>query len=157
MAFLPPERPVPKVRTIAWMAKCKTHWERYGFGVWSVEERASGELIGHCGLGTLEEIPEVEVLYALAPAYWGKGLASEAARASVRFGFEQAGLARIIALAFPNNIGSRRVMERAGLHYLKDTRLFDHDLVYYEIERGEFGKVSGDYRVKVLFEQEGAG
>ena len=157
MAFLPPGRPVPKARTAAWVARCKTHWERYGFGVWAVEERASGELIGHCGLGALEEIPEVEVLYALAPAHWGKGLATEAARASVRFGFEQAGLSRIIALAFPNNVGSRRVMEHAGLRYVKDTYLFDHDLVYYEIERGEFKADSGEYRVTVLFRQEEAG
>ncbi len=135
MRYLPPGQPIPRERTQAIITRYNEHWTRCGFGVWAVVKKEAGELIGHCGLQHLTEIPEVEVLYALAKPYWGQGFATEAARASVRFGFEQVQLERIIALAVPENIGSRRVMEHIGLKYEKDTHLFGLDLVYYAINR----------------------
>ncbi len=138
MRYLPAGKPIPRERTQALMARFKEHWTQHQFGVWAVVEKSSGELIGHCGLQYLADTPEVEVLYALAKPYWGKGLTTEAARASVQFGFEQVKLDRIVAVAVPANIASRRVMEHIGLKYEKDARFFNLDVVYYAIQRADF-------------------
>ena len=114
------------------------HWQKHGFGDWAVTAKADGELLGHCGLNFVPEVSEVEVEYALAKAYWGRGIASEAARASLKFGFEILRLPRIIALADPQNIASWRVMEKVGLTYQKEVFFFGMQLVYYQIERGEY-------------------
>ncbi len=148
MRYLPAGKPVPRERTQAMMARFKEHWEQHQFGVWAVVDKSQDELIGHCGLQWLTETPEVEVLYALAKPYWGHGLATEAARASVRFGFEQVKLDRIIALAMPANLGSRRVMEHIGLKYEKDARFFNLDVVYYAIQRDAFHVDSHIYRLR---------
>jgi len=114
------------------------HWARHGNGLWAVTERITGQFIGQGGLNYLDETGEVEVDYALARAYWGRGIATEVARASLRFGFEHLGLERIIGLAVPENIASRRVLERIGMVFVKETHLFGLDLVNYTIERDQF-------------------
>jgi ribosomal-protein-alanine N-acetyltransferase len=74
----------------------------------------------------------------LAKSYWGRGLATEAAEAALRFGFEIAKLERIVAIAKHENIASRRVMEKLGMKYEKDAYYYNNDVVYYSItnERG---------------------
>jgi ribosomal-protein-alanine N-acetyltransferase len=114
------------------------HWEWYGYGVWAVVEKATGELLGQCGLNYVPDVDAVEVLYALVPAAWGKGIATEAAAASIRFGFETGGLERIVAFALPHNVASRRVMEKIGLRYVCDRHIFGLDTVQYAIERDEY-------------------
>jgi ribosomal-protein-alanine N-acetyltransferase len=103
-----------------------------------VTDKITGQFIGHCGLNFVLEAGEVEVLYALRTDRWGQGIATEAARASVRFGFENANLVRLIALAVPENIASRRVMEHLGFVYEKDTHHFGLDLVQYALQREQF-------------------
>lgn len=121
--------------TAGWLDYFIRGWEQYGFGWWAVELKERGELIGHCGLQFIHVTSEVEVTYGLAKQYWRMGLASEAARACLRYGFEELKLGRIYALAEPENIGSHRVMERIGMiydktEYYKDD-LYSGDLVYY--------------------------
>jgi RimJ/RimL family protein N-acetyltransferase len=98
------------------------HWERYGFGLWMVRDRAGGEMVGRGGLqhtyvGGSEEI---EVGWAIVPERWGQGLATELALAAVRAASEPLGLAEIVAFTLPDNIASRRVMEKAGFSYERD-------------------------------------
>ena len=93
------------------------HWKEHGFGVWAVIDRASGALIGQCGLKYLPESPEVEILYALDTPYWGQGIATEAAQAALRHGFEWTRLDRIVAVAMPRHHRSLRVMEKLGMSY----------------------------------------
>ena len=78
------------------------------------------------------------MLYAFAKPAWGKGIATEAAAASVQYGFTRARLARIIALAVPENTASRRVMEKIGMRYERDTHLFGLDLAQYAVGSSEF-------------------
>lgn len=108
-------------------------WHERGFGPWAVITKESQNLLGHCGLRYLPEFDAVEVLYALDDSAWGKGLATEAAIASLNFGFSQLNLERIIALALPENIASRRVMEKIGLGYVKMAMFKGYEVVYYEI------------------------
>jgi ribosomal-protein-alanine N-acetyltransferase len=109
------------------------HWRENGFGVWGVVERESGELIGWCGIQYLEK-PQVEVLYLLGRSAWGKGLAAEAARASIDFGFSVAGLDRIIAIAWPENHRSIRVMEKTGMRPDGSATYFGIEMTRYVID-----------------------
>jgi ribosomal-protein-alanine N-acetyltransferase len=111
------------------------HWTQHGFGVWAVTDKATGTLLGQCGLRFVPQLHEVEILYLLVQAVWGQGLASEAARAALTYGFEQVGLERIIALTKPENTASRRVMEKLGMQYEKEVHIFNLDAVYYALTR----------------------
>ena len=136
--YLPKREIPPHQRAERALQYVQEHWARHGYGLWAVTERTSGQFIGQGGLNYLEETGEVEVDYALAKAYWGRGIATETARASLRFGFEYHGLERIIGLAMPENIASRRVLERTGMVFVKDTHLFGLDLVNYAILKEQF-------------------
>ena len=121
------------------------HWRERGYGQWVIEPRGGGPLLGYCGLRFLPETEETEILYGIAPDHWGRGLVTEAARATLRYGFEETTLGRIIALANPANAGSRRVMEKAGLSYEKNATYFGVECAYYAISRGEFAPGGGEY------------
>ena len=113
-------------------------WQRRGFGLWAVVVKESEKLIGYCGLIFLDDTPEIEVAYGLARAYWGKGYATEAALASLRFGFEKLQLERIVAVVNPDNVASQRVLEKLGMTYLKMAHHYETDLMYYEMRDGDF-------------------
>jgi ribosomal-protein-alanine N-acetyltransferase len=92
-------------------------YRKHGFGRGACILKSTGEQIGFAGLKYLDELGEIDVAYRLLPAYWGQGLATEAALASVRYGFVDLGLKRIIGLVMPENIASVRVLEKAGLRH----------------------------------------
>ena len=94
------------------------HQEQHGFASWAVELRATGHVIGAAGLGHLGESEEIEVGYRFLKEHWGKGYATEAARVSIAFGFEELGLDRIVAVTLPENRASRRVMEKCGMKFV---------------------------------------
>lgn len=114
------------------------HWARHGFGVWAVLDRAGGCLIGQCGLKYLPESPDVELLYAIDPAYWGRGLVTEAAAAALADGFERTDLPRIVAVTRPEHAASRRVMEKLGMSYGGEVTVYGLRAVLYAISRAEF-------------------
>src|SRR5712692_1765909 len=89
-------------------------------------------------LQLLDGTSEVEVGYRLAKRFWGMGLASEAAQASLRFGFQELALDRIVAVVHPENVASQRVLEKIGLKYVKDARFYNKDLKHYAITRDEY-------------------
>jgi ribosomal-protein-alanine N-acetyltransferase len=92
-------------------------YRKHGFGRGACILKSTGEQIGFAGLKYLEELGEVDVAYRLIPTHWGQGLATEVALASVRYGFADLGLKRIIGLVMPENIASVRVLEKTGLRY----------------------------------------
>jgi RimJ/RimL family protein N-acetyltransferase len=105
-----------------------------GLGVWPAEDRESGAFVGWFCLKYVPETVEIEVGYRLAPEAWGRGYASEGARAVVRYGFDALGLDRIIGLTHPDNVASQRVLQKAGLadagwgrYYSRRLRLFVAD------------------------------
>lgn len=138
MKTLPAVRPRSREETLLVMNRHNERWNEQSFGVWAVEHKEHGKLIGYCGLQYLEDTPEVEILYGLAKDYWGGGLTTEAARASLRYGFEEARLDYIVAIVLPDNLASRRVMEKIGMRYEGETRNFGVDCARYAIhnERG---------------------
>ena len=94
-------------------------FEQRGFGLWAVEVQATGAFIGFTGLNhpsfEAHFTPAVEVGWRLARAAWGEGYATEAARASLAFGFEEIGLDQIVSFTAAGNARSRAVMERIGM------------------------------------------
>ena len=114
------------------------HWNDHGFAPFAVTTKTGSEFAGFCGLQHLDNTPEIEVGYRLAKRFWGMGLATEAARASLRFGFEELALDRIVAVVQPENIASCRVIEKIGLRYVRDARFYETNVRYYAISREEY-------------------
>ena len=91
------------------------HQERHGFSKWGVKERASGVLVGDCGMQLLEGGPDVELGYHFRPSVWGRGYATEAAGACLAEAFTKLGIDRVIAIVEPGNAASVRVLEKIGM------------------------------------------
>ena len=122
------------------------HWQTHGFGRWAAVNRETREFVGFGGLRSLFGTPEV--VYHLATAHWGKGLATELARASLRFGFEDRKFERIVAIAKPLNAASIHVMEKLGMNYEKHASYYGIDVVQYGISREEFKGDGSAYMLK---------
>jgi RimJ/RimL family protein N-acetyltransferase len=118
-------------RTMAFTAR-----QPPGLGLWALDLRGTDEFLGQVGLFPVEgKGPEVEVAYELAPRAWGRGYATEAARALVDYGFGEIGLARIVALIVPDNLRSRRVAEKCAMTLEGPGRFYGLDLVVYATSR----------------------
>ena len=128
----------PKDRAVAEKAlhSIIAHWQRHGFGRWAVEEKASGEFVGFGGLRSLSGTPEV--VYHFAKAHWGKGFATELARTSLSYGFDEHRFARIVAIANPENAASIHVMQKLGMHLEMETSHYGIEVVQYAITAEEF-------------------
>jgi RimJ/RimL family protein N-acetyltransferase len=118
------------------------HWEEQGYGLWAAEEKASGTFAGFVGLVHQEDWPEgghkTEVGWRLGRSFWGRGLATEGAMASVRYGFEELALERIISIVQPANVASRRVMEKVGLTRRGESRWRNSAVAWYAIDRRDW-------------------
>lgn len=90
------------------------HWALLGYGIWALESKATGQLIGRAGLLNLPGWPDVGVCWALSPRFWGQGYATEAARACIGWAFGEAGLGRLVSLIEPENRASAAVALRVG-------------------------------------------
>jgi RimJ/RimL family protein N-acetyltransferase len=101
------------------LTRIRSHWREHDFGLYAVEVKNSGEFIGFIGLAIPSFLPDVlpavEVGWRLARGHWGRGYATEGARASLAYGFGELGLRQIIALIDPRNTASIRVAERLGM------------------------------------------
>jgi ribosomal-protein-alanine N-acetyltransferase len=133
-----PRGPFPAARATEIAARTVSyfieHWQRHGFGVWAVVDKASGAVIGQCGLNNLAEAPETEVLYLLDRPFWRQGLATEAAQASIDAGFDDVGLQRIVGLTVPDNLASQQVLHKIGLRYEKDATFFGMRMRYFSLD-----------------------
>ncbi len=145
--FLPTTDRTPRERAEGYFEFFNTLWAEHNYGEWIVTDKQNGQFIGHCGLAYIRDTAEVEIDYALAKPYWGRGIATEAARASVRYGFEQAGLGSLIALVAPDNWPSRRVAEHVGFVAEKQARYFGLDVIYHTLRRADFRPGDALFRV----------
>ncbi len=106
----------------------------FGLGVWHASLTGTKAFIGWFCLKYCSSTSDVEVGYRLLPEHWGEGLATEGARALVRYGFERLGLFRVIGITHPGNTASQRVLAKCGLadrglarYYDRPVRLFASD------------------------------
>ena len=103
--------------TVIYLQGNLAHWAEYGFGIWMLRDPGTSAVIGRAVLRhlDLEGVDEVEVGYGFLPEFWGRGLATEVARACIDIGRRQLGLRSIVAITRPANHASQRVMLKAGL------------------------------------------
>ena len=109
------------------------------FSLWATIYKPDNRLIGRCGLlaWDLDGAKEVEVGYILARGYWGRGLATEAARASRDYGFDRLGFDRLISVIQPGNLASRNVTHKNGMKLEKETNVREVPVVVYAIHRSD--------------------
>lgn len=126
-------KPLSKAEAWESMAIILGHWELLGYGIWALESKATGRLIGRAGLLNLPQWPDVEVCWALSPRFWGNGYATEAAQASVRWAFQEMGLGRLISLIHPENKASEAVALRLGERFREKITFEGKPTHVYEI------------------------
>jgi RimJ/RimL family protein N-acetyltransferase len=107
----------------------------HGMTLWATVEKATGLLVGACGLKFLDGGMDVEVGYHFARAVWGRGYATESAAAAVRYGFDRLCLRRILGVVNPENHASQRVLVKIGLRYQGMGRYYNIDAKVYAADR----------------------
>ena len=114
-------------QTSEYMEKNLAHWEQYGYGIWILRQHTTGILTGRGGLrnNVLAGKDEVEIAYGLMPEFWNMGLATEFVEAVVRIGFSEIGLSSLVCTTQPDNIASKRVLEKSDFRY-------EHDIIYLD-------------------------
>ena len=130
----------PLDRPMAWrnMATMAGHWLLRGYGMWAVEERATGEYVGRIGLWMPEGWPAIELGWGLRRQFWGRGYATEAARAALRYAFTEMNLPHVISQIHPDNAASIRVALRLGESLHDKGELFGRPVLVYRITRDEW-------------------
>lgn len=101
------------------IAKRIEGYKKYGYGRWATFLKEGMQFTGWSGLAYLPECNETDLGYRFLPEFWGQGIATEASRAILSYGFEHLRLKRIVAIAMKENKASIRVMEKAGMHFYK--------------------------------------
>src|SRR5262249_11537072 len=109
-----------------------------GFCRWKLLAKPTREMIGFCGVGLWRDVQDPEIGWWLARQYWGRGLATEAARTALRDAFERVRLDRIISIARLANRASTRIMEKLGLELECEFKDDGVVLVRYVIDRSQY-------------------
>jgi ribosomal-protein-alanine N-acetyltransferase len=138
LQYFPNPAPPPLEKVQKFIAGQAKHWAEYGYGNWGILPAGANQIIGWVGLQYVPELDETEVGYLLNRPFWGQGYATEAARASLHFGFEHFDFDHLIALVHPDNLGSRRVLEKCGLTYAENKVLWGLDMRRYRVDRADF-------------------
>jgi RimJ/RimL family protein N-acetyltransferase len=136
--YLPVRNPIPREDSVERLASQVDSWRVRGFGVWAVLDKASYQLVGHSGFVTPEAPDRIELIYALGRDWWGRGLATEAAAACLRHGFEVLNFTEIVALSFPENGPSIHVMHKLGFVFEDIVARFGAELVRYRVDAVSF-------------------
>ena len=135
LRYFPNPAPPDRARVDRIISHHLSQWAERGLGWWAVELHARPGIIGCAGLEFLPETGETEVAYLLGRDYWGQGLATEAARAALHFGFETLGLQTIIGLVHPENQASSHVLEKLGLTFVDRSNYFGMEMNRYAGQR----------------------
>jgi RimJ/RimL family protein N-acetyltransferase len=132
----------PLAPPMAWrsLATVIGHWSLRGYGLWAVTERASGALVGRVGFWNPDGWPGFELGWLLRRSYWGRGYATEAARAALDWAFTQRDQPHVISLIYPDNAASIRVATRLGETLADRIELMGKPVLLYRITRDEWQK-----------------
>jgi ribosomal-protein-alanine N-acetyltransferase len=120
------------------IAEIEAHWRKHEFGDFGVVARDSGALIGFAGLHHIAGMAEVNLGYALVPAYWRRGLGAELCAWLLAYGFIDLGLPEIVAVVDPRNAASVALAERSGLTLRGQTTWQGQPRVVFALTQAEF-------------------
>jgi [ribosomal protein S5]-alanine N-acetyltransferase len=123
----------------------RKQYDKYGIARWAVIDKSTNSFIGWAGLKYIDETVNghtnyYDLGYRLAKQYWGKGYATEAAKAALDYGFMTMALTDIYAIADSENVNSHHVLEKSGLVYINE---FEHEAQphrWYHISKNEYKK-----------------
>lgn len=133
--WLAASKGMTKEETKIYVEKFANHWNQYGFGVWAVFNTCTGDMIGHCGLRYVDQqTKDVEIMYLLDPECWGRGYATEAAKASIQYATHSMKMKKLMARIKMTNDKSKKVLETLGFQFLYDKNDHGKQLSYYEIK-----------------------
>jgi RimJ/RimL family protein N-acetyltransferase len=111
------------------------HWALRGYGLWAVDDRATGELVGRVGIINPLDWPGPEIAYTIGKAWWGRGLATEAARAARDWAFENRDFDELISLIDPANAASIGVAAKLGETLKGEYDLWGNRVLVYAVRR----------------------
>ena len=131
MKYLGQGKPLERWEAWRQMAMIVGHWHLRGYGIWAVEDRQTGNLVGRIGLFNPEGWPDLEIGWVIARRFWGKGYATEGARRALEYLFRELNQQHVISLIHPENHSSIRVAERIGEKLEGQTELFGHKVLVY--------------------------
>lgn len=106
--------------SIGRIERMQAHWDELGYGDWALVDKKTEVLIGFCGVHRIQGLEEANLGFLIDRRFWGRGLATEASFAALRFGFEEAGLDQVVGTTAPGNAGAITVLERCGLSFWKE-------------------------------------
>ncbi len=129
-----------EARTLKFIDWCQACYESHGVGPWALVDKNSSNLIGFCGVGP-EKLGDVEAFnlgYRLGTQYWGNGLATEAARAALKYAFEQTQIDSVVVIIEPDHGASLRVAEKAGFHQFETRDFHGRPVRLYRLTRADW-------------------
>ncbi len=142
--------PQNRAESVNWVKLVSSRWASDGIGFCAVIEKQTNEFVGWCGLWRLKESGELELGYAIARYFWGRGFATEAARIFLEYAFEQLKPQKIVAVAEPENASSRRVMEKVGMKFVRLGEFYNRELVQYAVDKYDWEKLRQNKTEKSL-------
>lgn len=146
----PPGCVITKEDVLSSLPRRLERWRAQGFAQLGVYEKTDEKLIGYCGMQYLDKTPEVEIYYGFFKEAWGKGLATEAAKAFLRFGFEELKLEKIVGVTQPKNFASQKVLLKIGLKQEQELkRFYKADLNYFSLSRAEYKPGAAEYVLRL--------
>lgn len=128
-------KPLTEIEAWKSMAAFMGHWYFRGYGVWAVEEKSTGKLVGRIGFMDPAGWPGFELGWTLARDSWGKGYATEGARRALEYAFTEMNRTHVISLIAPENTNSIKVAERLGEKVEGETELLGRNVTIYGIDR----------------------
>lgn len=143
MREIGPGRPLTRDESVDALGALVGHWEAHGFGLWAVEERTTGQLVGRAGVWHPPDWPDTEIGWLLARDRWGRGYATEAARAGLAYAFGHRRIDRLGSIIRAGNTASQRVAVRIGMRRAADTTWRGNPVRTYTISREQWEAVQG--------------
>jgi ribosomal-protein-alanine N-acetyltransferase len=136
MRYLRTGKVIPREAIDGSLTRILTHWNAHAVGLWAVEYKEDGHAFaGYCGLQMLDDTDDIELAYGFGKMYWRRGFATESAAAALRYGFEEAKLARIVAVAYSENEASQHVLLKLGMESQGIRFVYQSHLAYFVLER----------------------
>ncbi|GMA61370.1 GNAT family N-acetyltransferase [Alicyclobacillus fastidiosus] len=123
--------------TLGWINRTLSNYEKLGVGFWIVEDKSTGQFLGQCGIipQACDGVSVMEIAYLFVRQEWGKGYATESAKACKEYGFQSMGLHKMYSFIDVNNTASARVAERNGMHIEETITKWGKEVFVYSVAR----------------------